>query len=64
MKGFDITREQQESSREYVKDRLALLQRAKEAGWVDPGITETLDETVKRARHYLYGLPQTTGDRQ
>lgn len=34
-------------------DEFDVLQKATEAGWVDPGYTEPLAETVKRAQEWL-----------
>lgn len=37
----------------HTDDKWEILQRAKDAGWVDPGYTETLTQTVFRALEYL-----------
>lgn len=37
-----------------------LIQRATTAGWVDPGHTESLTETARRAAEYLEQRPAPT----
>lgn len=36
-----------------VCDAWGILRRAELFGWKDPGYTETIEETVKRAQEYL-----------
>lgn len=41
-------------------DAWGILRRAELFGWTDPGHTEPLEETVKRAQEYLDQLPSRT----